>query len=60
MATVKFKDESERIDFQGRRETITATNLTWEKYEKLVADFPALKEKFEVIEDAPVKPKKSE
>lgn len=53
MATVKFKDESERIDFQGKREAITPMNLTWEKYERLMKEFPSLSVKFEVTEETP-------
>jgi hypothetical protein len=45
----KFKDVSERIVLAGRAE-INQDNLTDEKYEALVKDFPSLVDKFE---DAP-------
>lgn len=60
MATVRFKDESERIDFQGKREAVTPQNLTWDKYEKLVKEFPSLSGKFEVTEEKEVKTKPKE
>jgi len=61
MAKVKLKDETERITFQGRAADITKESLTWERYEWVKANHPALVVRFEVIEDKEVaKPKSKE
>jgi hypothetical protein len=58
---VKFKEEGEKVDFGGKRETLTAYNLTFEKYQKLMEEFPSLAHKFELIEEKEVvKSKKGE
>lgn len=51
MAQVKLKDETERITFNGRSAEITKENLTWEKYEWVKLNHPALVPRFEVIEE---------
>jgi len=51
MAQVKLKDETERITFQGRAAEITKDSLTWERYEWVKQNHPALLNRFEVIED---------
>lgn len=53
MAQVKLKDETERITFNGRSADITKENLTWERYEWVKANHPALVSKFVVTEDEP-------
>jgi len=51
MAQVKLKDETERITFQGRAADITKESLTWERYEWVKANHPALVTRFVVTED---------
>jgi hypothetical protein len=61
MAQVKLKDETERITFQGRAADITKESLTWERYEWVKANHPALVVRFEVTEEKEVaKPKSKE
>ncbi len=50
--TVKLKDETERISFNGRSADITKDNLTLERFEWVKANHPALVSRF-VIEDDP-------
>lgn len=55
MAQVKLKDETERISFNGRSADITKENLTWERFEWVKANHPALVSRFEVIEEPKAK-----
>jgi hypothetical protein len=58
--TVKLKDESARITFNGRAAEITKDTLTPERYEWVKANHPNLLSQFEVIEDVKEKAKKAE
>ena len=55
MATVKLKDEGERITFGSRHAEINSSNLTMDRYNWLIENHPTLADRFEVTEE-PIKP----